>query len=107
MRRNVEISGDAIRDMQEIYDFIAGKDGAAIADNVITAFEERIAALDQLAERGNYPKELLAMDVKDYRELHYKPYRIIYQVENARVVVYCVFDGRRDLGPLLQRRLGI
>lgn len=54
----------------------------------------------QLPERGNYPKELLALGVKEYRQVSFKPYRAIY-----RVIVYLIADGRRDIRSVLARRL--
>ncbi len=105
MRRTVRVSGDAIGDIESIYRYIAEHGGVAIADSIVDALEHRIAQLSELSERGNYPKELAAIDNRDYRELHYKPYRIIYSVEANRVMILAVLDGRRDIAGLLQRRL--
>ncbi len=41
----------------------------------------------------------------DYRELHFKPYRIFYRVLISVVEVTAVLDGRRDMATLLQQRL--
>jgi toxin ParE1/3/4 len=41
----------------------------------------------------------------EFREIHFKPYRIIYQIIDKRVFVHCVLDGRRDLQELLERRM--
>jgi toxin ParE1/3/4 len=43
--------------------------------------------------------------VKDFREVLFKPYRVIYEVTGNRVVVLGCFDGRRDMQLLLERRL--
>ena len=40
-----------------------------------------------------------------YREVFFKPFRIIYRVSDAKVFVLLVADGRRDMRALLQRRL--
>jgi toxin ParE1/3/4 len=32
------------------------------------------------------------MGIAEYREAHFKPYRIIYRVANRTVEVYCVLD---------------
>jgi toxin ParE1/3/4 len=45
------------------------------------------------------------MGIAEYREAHFKPYRIIYRVANQAVEIYCVLDGRRDMQSLLLRRL--
>jgi toxin ParE1/3/4 len=67
-----------------------------------------LAATDKLTvmpERGSYPKELLTLGIKEYRQVFFKPYRIIYRVIGRDVVVYVVADGRRDMQSLLARRL--
>jgi toxin ParE1/3/4 len=56
-------------------------------------------------DRGNHPKELLALGIREYRELHFKPYRILYRVIERKMYVYLIADGRRDLQTLLQQRL--
>jgi len=61
--------------------------------------------LSEFPERGAYPKELLALGVREYREIFFKPYRIIYRVLDKNVYVLLIADGRRDMQSLLQRRL--
>lgn len=56
-------------------------------------------------ERGSRPKELLALGIREYRQVFFKPYRAIYRVIGRRVYVYLVADGRRDMQTLLARRL--
>nr|AOO92220.1 plasmid stabilization protein [Rhizobium leguminosarum bv. trifolii] len=45
------------------------------------------------------------MGISEYRELHHKPWRMIYRIMGTDVVVYCVVDGRRDMQSFLERRL--
>ena len=40
-----------------------------------------------------------------YREVHFKPYRIIYEIVGRKVFIHCVLDGRRAVQELLERRL--
>jgi toxin ParE1/3/4 len=44
------------------------------------------------------------MDV-EYRQVFFKPYRVIYEVTRSEVVIHVVADGRRNLKALLMRRL--
>ena len=37
-----------------------------------------------LPERGVYPKELLDIGIRDYREVFFKPCRIIYRLQGER-----------------------
>ncbi|MCZ6629180.1 MAG: type II toxin-antitoxin system RelE/ParE family toxin, partial [SAR324 cluster bacterium] len=55
--------------------------------------------------RGAHPRELLSLGIREYREVFFKPYRILYQVAETRVMVMLIADGRRDMQTLLQRRL--
>ena len=45
------------------------------------------------------------MGVHSYRQVHFKPYRVIYRVVGQTVVVLVIADGRRNLKALLERRL--
>ena len=56
-------------------------------------------------ERGHYPVELSRQGIKDYREVLFKPYRIIYEIVGSKVVVYLCVDGRCDMNILLERRI--
>jgi len=35
----------------------------------------------------------------------FKPYRIIYQIDDPNVFIHCILDGRPDMSTLLERRL--
>lgn len=98
------LSEDAEKDIEDIYRYIIAADGPGRADRVLAGLEETILGLAELPERGNLPKELDAVGMTEFREVHYKPYRIIYRMGGA-VVVHCVLDGRRDMQSLLHRRL--
>jgi toxin ParE1/3/4 len=67
--------------------------------------EKAFSKLSEFPERGAYPKELLATGIREYREIFFKPYRIIYRVRSKNVYVLLMVDGRRDMQSLLQRRL--
>ena len=58
-----------------------------------------------MPERGSYPEELSQLGIKEYREVFFKPYRIIYRIIGRQVYVFLVVDGRRNMQKLLQRRL--
>jgi toxin ParE1/3/4 len=105
MRFDVVVSTDAERDLEDIYKYISEHDGMAHADHVLAKLEDTCRGLANLPQRGNIPKELVRLGIAEYREVHFKPYRIIYRIMERRVVVYCVVDGRRDMQSLLQRRL--
>jgi len=66
---------------------------------------EAVESLSTFPERGVYPKELVAIGVRDYRQTTFKPYRVIYRVMGQKVYIYMIADGRRDMQSLLARRL--
>jgi toxin ParE1/3/4 len=105
MRFAVLLSAAAERDLEDIYRHIAGNDSAANADRVLASIEAACSRLVTFPNRGNVPKELSLLGITEYREVHFKPYRVIYRVMKKAVVIYCVLDGRGDMQSLLQRRL--
>lgn len=106
MRRfRVRLADDAERDIEDIHRYIARHDSQAMADRVLDALLKTCEMLAAMPERGNVPKELGPVGITEYREVHYKPYRIIYRVRGSDVVVYCIIDGRRDMRSFLERRL--
>ena len=47
----------------------------------------RFPAFLRTLNEGAYPKELLAIGLREYREIFFKPYRIIYRVVDENVYV--------------------
>ena len=101
----VFLTNDAARDLDEIYNYITLHDSPQKADYVLEQIEKVFSRLSEFPERGAYPKELLALGIREYREIFFKPYRIIYRVMDKIVYVLLIVDGRRDMQSLLQRRL--
>jgi len=101
----VLLTADAVRDLEEIHGYIARHDAPAKAEHVLGRIEAVIASLAAFPERGAYPRELLAVGIREYRETHFKPYRVIYRVVGAHVYIYLIADERRDMQALLTRRL--
>lgn len=101
----VLMTDDAARDLEEVYDYVAQHDAPGKADHVLEQIEKALASLCKSPERGAYPKELLTLGIREFREIFFKPYRIIYRVVGKAVYVLLIVDGRRDMQALLQRRL--
>jgi toxin ParE1/3/4 len=64
-----------------------------------------LPVFSDLPARGHVSPELLELGISEYRELHYKPYRIICRLMGTRVIACCVADGRHDRQSLLLRWL--
>lgn len=101
----VLLTQGAEQDLESIYDYIAEFDCKANADHVLDRLLGAVKNLAAFPERGAYPKELLAIGIRDYRQVAFKPYRVIYRVIGRKVYIYVVADGRRDMQSLLARRL--
>ena len=101
----VQVTDDAARDLEEICDYIEQHDALDKADHVLEQIELAFNSLSKHPCRGNYPKELLDIGIREYREIFFKPYRIIYRVMGNNVYVLVIADGRRDMQALLQRHL--
>ena len=104
-RFHVRLTDEAENDLIDLFEYIARKDSADNAWYVLEQLGALILSLDQQPERGHYPPELVKCGVKNYREVHFKPYRVIYEVIGNHVVILGCFDGRRDMQLLLERRL--
>jgi len=89
----VYLTDDAERDLNEQAEYVLGR------------IEKALSRLSKFPERGAHPQELRALGILEYREIFFKPYRIIYRVMEKNVYVLLIADGRRDTQTLLQRRL--
>lgn len=105
MTFTVMLTDDAMRDLEGIDDYISAHDSSKSADYVLSKIEETVLNLADLPDRGTYPKELATLGIREYREIFFKPYRIIYRALGNNVYVYVIADGRRDMQTLLSRRL--
>lgn len=105
MSYKVLLTHSAERDLEAIYDYIAENDTQANADYVLDKLMGVAESLAAYPERGSYPKELLALGIREYRQAYFKPYRLIYRVSGKQVIVYIIADGRRDMQTLLVRRM--
>ncbi len=101
----VLLTTDAVRDLEDLHRYIALHDAPGKAEQVLARVEKAFASLSEFPERGTCPKELLTLGIRDYREIFFKPYRVIYRTAGDFVYVYLIADGRRDMQTLLQRRL--
>jgi toxin ParE1/3/4 len=95
----------AEQDLEGIHDYIAEFDCVANANKVLDQLMDAVETLARFPERGSYPKELVALGIKEYRQTMFKAYRMIYRVTGTQVLVYLIADGRRDMQSVLARRL--
>ncbi len=105
MNYRVYISQTAQDDLLYICRYILAHDSAQAGDHVVDKIEELCLSRGQSPQKGDIPVELARISVSGFRQLHFKPYRIIYGIDGNKVYIHCILDGRRDLRDLLERRL--
>lgn len=100
----VEWAAVARRDLLSIVEYLVERSpGAAAA--TLERLERRAATLSRSPERGRVVPELARIQLRDYRELVIRPYRLFYRFAGRKVVVLGIFDSRRNLEDLLLDRL--
>lgn len=101
----VLLTEGAQQDLEAIHDYICEFDCLANANHVLNEVMGVVESLSKFPERGSYPKELVGVGIKEYRQTFFKPYRVIYRVTGSQVIIYLIADGRRDMQTVLARRL--
>jgi toxin ParE1/3/4 len=105
MAFQVVVTEDAESDLEDIFTYIATEDSPRAAQYVLSRILDIADSLTAEPTRGTTPKELRALGDQEYRQVFFKPYRLIYRVVGKQVVIYVIVDGRRDMQSLLARRL--
>ena len=101
----VLLTEGAEQDLEAVHDYISEFDCVANANYVLDKLMDVVERLSKFPERGSYPKELVGLGIKEYRQTFFKPYRVIYRVAGSQVIIYLIADGRRDMQSVLARRL--
>ncbi|MDP2157136.1 MAG: type II toxin-antitoxin system RelE/ParE family toxin [Nitrospirota bacterium] len=96
MARKIVWSFEATADLGTIADYIA-KDSAFYAASFVQEIREASRSLNVFSERGRIVPELSNQNI---RELFIKEYRLVYSIEETRVVIVGLIHGRRDLKAL-------
>jgi plasmid stabilization system protein ParE len=94
----------ASADLMEIVEFIA-EDSSDRALAILDEIERVTARLSVLPLRGRVVPELAVFGIRNYRQIVYSPWRIIYRVAGREVIVFAVLDSRRHLEDILLARL--
>ncbi len=106
MRRfKVVLTENAVLDLEDIAHCLALHGGPDKAEHVGRRIEKAFSSLTLFPERGNHPQDLLALGDRSFREVHFKPYRIVYRITGNQVFIHMIADGRRDMRALMARRL--
>ncbi len=105
MKYKVLIDPQAKQDLKEIFIYVALNDNLQSANKLLDSLEKTCYKLETYPERGHIPPEIRSTGIKKYLEIHFKPYRIIYEVDGGVAYVHLVLDGRRNIEEVLSDRL--
>lgn len=105
MAFSVRFTKSARADLREIHAYISENDSRENADRVAQGIVRAALDLRDFPNRGSYPSELLRKGSRSFRQIFFKPYRILYRVRGNTVFIGVIADGRRNLQSLLMRRL--
>ncbi|MDP2285960.1 MAG: type II toxin-antitoxin system RelE/ParE family toxin [Pseudohongiella sp.] len=101
----VLLTEGAARDIEGIHRYITDNNSSEHADYVLDQLLKVVESLSYMPERGKVPQELIELGMREYRQVFFKPYRLIYRMMGTQVFIYLVIDGRRDMQSALARRL--
>jgi toxin ParE1/3/4 len=101
----VRFTKEARNDLRDLHAYISKNDSLENADYVAREIVRVALTLRDYPNRGAYPPELPRMGNRSYRQIFFKPYRILYRIRANIVYVAVIADGRRDMDSLLARRL--
>lgn len=101
----VRITSAACRDLEEIHRWIAENDSIEKAGYVLDELWKVAEGIAAMPHRGTRPRELPPGIDSEFRQVFFKPHRVIYEVRRSEVVIHLIADGRRNLQLLLLRRL--
>ena len=90
-------------DLMEIIEYIA-IDSKNLAIEKLHQIQEKAQKLCDTPEKGRFIPELERQNVTRYRELIISPWRIMYKIEQQKVYVLAVIDGRRNIEDILLKR---
>jgi toxin ParE1/3/4 len=101
----VRFTKGAREDLHDLHAYISENDSLDNADYVAREIIRAVLALRYFPNRGAHPPELLRMGSRSYRQIFFKPYRILYRIRANTVYIAVIADGRRDMASLLARRM--
>ncbi len=102
----IEWQGAAKRQIQEIFDYYNSVAGMKIARKVVRKIVERPRIIVRNPEAGE--REWLLEDLSfEYRRLIEGDYKIVYRVDDNKVMIVAVWDCRRDPADLCQNIINI
>jgi len=101
---NVYWADIAHRDIKGIFDIIS-LSSVDIALDILNLIKIISEGLNRVPLRGRIVPELKFHSIENYREIIIEPWRIVYRIENDKVYIISIFDGRRNFEDILLARI--
>ncbi len=100
----IQWTQSARNDLLEIATYMA-KDSVDIALTKIELIEKKVNSLKSFPYIGKNVPELEEYNEDNYKQILVYPWRVIYSIAGAVVVILIVIDSRRDLQDILFKKL--
>jgi addiction module RelE/StbE family toxin len=100
----VKMTQNAENDLDEIIMFIA-KNNPRTSLEIMERIQNKIRTLDHFPNRGGYVPELLARNMKQYRQITEPPWKIVYKIKDNVVTILAIVDSRRNLQDVLIKKI--
>ncbi|WP_316411729.1 type II toxin-antitoxin system RelE/ParE family toxin [Mesoterricola silvestris] len=101
----MRVTRGAEGDLAEIVAFLAEREGPTVAERILEGILDAANDLAEFPERGSCPKELLNLGIREFRQVMFQPYRLIYRIAGNQALLLLVADGRREFQSQLERRV--
>jgi len=101
---DIVITDNAEQDLNEIILYIAQRE-ITIAQGIYEKLQSKVFSLRTFPEKGRIVPELFDHNIFQYHEVIENPWRIIYKIEDKKVFIMTVLDGRRNVEDILLKKL--
>ena len=105
MQYEVFLLENAIKDLEVIYRSLKQRASREVALREIEGLEAACASLFENPDPGSVPHELERINTFEFRQIIFKPFRIIYQVVENNVFVFGLLHGKRNIQDILRQRI--
>jgi len=95
----------AIKDIEAIYRYIRKSGSKTMAKDMVDSLRKACDSLSENPERGHIPHELSKFDQFEYRQIHVKKYRVIYQLAKPNIFIFGIIHGNRNISEILKHRI--
>lgn len=93
----------AKRDLNDIIDYIS-LDSPQTALQKLEQLEKAANDIINFPKKGRVIPELERNNITKYREIIFNPWRIFYKIEDFKIYIMAIIDGRRNIEDILLRR---